>query len=78
MKMQQFAIVVGNVVLDLVWGDRLIAQITLHSGSVSRVDVSRQHERQSAVIDALQGAGAEFALREHRLVWHGFILRATH
>jgi hypothetical protein len=58
MEMQQFPIMVGNVVLDLVCGDRLIAQITLHPGPVSRVDVSRQHEWQSAVVDALQGAGA--------------------
>src|SRR5262249_42598886 len=58
MKMQQFAVVVGNVVLDLVCGDRLIAQITLHSGPVSRVDAGRQHEGQSAVFDALQGPPA--------------------
>jgi hypothetical protein len=54
MKVQAFAATgIGDVILDLVGGDRLIAQITLNSCPVPRIDACRQHERQSTVLDAL-------------------------
>src|SRR5215813_13115904 len=53
---------VGNVIFDLVVGDRLIAQITLKSLPVARIDGRRKRDRQSAVLDALQDARAHFAL----------------
>jgi hypothetical protein len=49
---------VGDVIFDLVGGDRLIAQITLNTCPVPRNDIGREHERQSAVLDTLQSAGA--------------------
>jgi len=58
MKAQAFATaLVNHVVLDLVGRDRLIAQITPSSCSVSRIDLGGQRKRQTAVVDALQDAG---------------------
>jgi hypothetical protein len=59
MKVQALAAIgVGDVILDFVCGDRSIAQITRNSCTVTRIDVYREHERQSAILDALQRARA--------------------
>jgi len=49
---------IGNVIFDLVADDRLIAQITLNSLPVPRIDGGREPYLQSAVLDTLQDAGA--------------------
>jgi hypothetical protein len=54
-KVQPFAGTgVGDVVLDLVAGDWLIAQITRLSLPVPRIDGGREHDWQSALLDAPQ------------------------
>ena len=80
MKMQALSATGSlNSVLDLVGGDRLIAQIAPDSRAVSCFDVGRQHERLSPALDALQDAGAEIALGKHRLGRHEFcVLRAVY
>jgi hypothetical protein len=49
---------VGDVILDFVCGDQAVAQITRNSQTVTRIDARREHERQSAILDALQRARA--------------------
>jgi len=62
-KVQPFAATgIGDVVLDLVAGDWLIAQITRNVPPAPRMHGCREHDRQSAVFDVLQDPGAEFAL----------------
>jgi hypothetical protein len=58
-KVQTLAAVgVDNVVLDLVGGDWLIAQIALISTPVPRMEGGREHDGQSALPDAPQDAEA--------------------
>jgi hypothetical protein len=59
MKVQTLtALGVGDVILDFVCCDQSIAQITRNSQTVTRIDARREHERQSAILDALQRARA--------------------
>jgi hypothetical protein len=49
---------IRHVILDLVAGDWLIAQITPLSLPVPGIDGGREHDWQSALLDAPQGKGA--------------------
>ena len=54
---------VGDVILDLIGDDCLATQVTSAPCAVTRIDVSRQHERQMTLLDEAQDAGVKFALR---------------
>jgi hypothetical protein len=56
------AVGVDNVVLDLVGGDDLIAQIALISAPVPRLEGGREHDGQSALPEAPQDTEAQLAL----------------